>query len=211
VVTTDDNIVVDEYVWQEANRVMGKNPSWRGVTIHSPSPGRFVMTGFLKTRSQEESLNDYINLNFPYLDLLEKQVVVEENLLSEVNKSLQDRQFIDVVVQLNNGQLTLSGFMAYQKGEQLDGLITDFEQLPGIRSVRNFVVELAPEESMIDLTDQYRVTGYSVQGDANYNVVINGKILQRGDVLDGMTITSIKNDVILLERDGFKFKIVYNK
>ncbi|MCB1135748.1 MAG: type III secretion system inner membrane ring subunit SctD, partial [Chlamydiia bacterium] len=207
----DDNITVDEYVWQEANRVMGKNPDWRGVTIHSPAPGRFVMTGYLKKRAQAESLSDYINLSFPYLDLLEQKVIVEESLLDEVNKRLQDNQFVDVTVQLTNGQVTLSGYMGYKKGPLLATLITEFEKLPGVRAVRNFVVELAPEESMIDLSQQYSVTGSSRQGDASYSVVIDGKILSRGDTLDGMTITSIKSDVILLERDGFKYKIEYNK
>ena len=101
--------------------------------------------------------------------------------------------------------------MGFKKAPLLNSLLGEFEQIRGIRSVRNFVVELAPEESMIDLSDQYSVTGSSDQGSASFSVVVNGRILQRGDTLDGMTITSIKQDMILLERDGFKFKIDYNK
>lgn len=207
----DDNVVIDEYVWQETNRILGKNPDWRGVTVIASAPGKFQMTGYLKTRAQEASLNDYMNVNFPYLDLLDRQIVVEEVLLDTVRKRLQDGQFFDVAPQINNGELALTGVMRFGTGPALTALTEEFQTLRGVKSVRNYVVELAQEESLIDLSNQYAVTGHSGKGGANQSVVINGKILSRGDTLDGMTITSIKRNIIMLEREGFKFKIEYNQ
>jgi hypothetical protein len=41
-------------------------------------------------------------------------------------------------------------------------------------------------------------------------IVINGKILSIGDAIDGMTITGIMPNMVLLEKDGLKFRINYN-
>jgi hypothetical protein len=41
-------------------------------------------------------------------------------------------------------------------------------------------------------------------------VVINGRILSLGENLDGMTITNIMPTMVLLEKDGLKFRINYN-
>lgn len=206
----DDNIIIDEFIWQEQNQIMGKNANWQGVTMHSPSPGVFVLNGFLKTRDQLDSLLNYLSLNFAYIDLLDQKVVVEEVVLTEVDSLLQDAGLIDVAVRLTNGELTLTGTISYAQTEVLNSLLARFKQLQGIKNVKSFVVELAAEESMINLTSQYEVTGWSYYGDTSLNVVINGRILARGDVLDGMTITSIRQNVIFLEKDGFKYRIDYN-
>jgi hypothetical protein len=52
--------------------------------------------------------------------------------------------------------------------------------------------------------------GYSKKDGSNQFVVINGKILTLGDNLDGMIITSISPSLVVLEKDGLKFKINYN-
>ena len=52
--------------------------------------------------------------------------------------------------------------------------------------------------------------GFSKRDDESHYVVINGKILTLGDVLDGMTIMNIETTMVLLEKDGLKFKINYN-
>ncbi|MBM3192224.1 MAG: EscD/YscD/HrpQ family type III secretion system inner membrane ring protein, partial [Chlamydiae bacterium] len=63
----------------------------------------------------------------------------------------------------------------------------------------------------IDLSDKYKVTGTSKVGNVNQFVVINGQILTMGDALDGMTITQIEPDSVLLEKEGLKYKINYNQ
>lgn len=205
----DDNIVIDEYIWQESNQILGKNPEWAGVTIHSPAPGQFVVSGFLKTRKQLDTLLNHLSLNFPYMNLLEKKLIVEEEIKREVDARLKDQGVTEVTVDLTNGELILSGTVAHDQFPALEKLLKEFKGYEGIKALKNFVVEVAPEESMVDISAQYQVTGWSLQGDTSLNIVINGRILSRGDVLDGMTITSIKPNAIFLEKDGFKYRINY--
>lgn len=206
----DTGIVIDEYVWREINQVLARNPAWKSITIHSQEAGKFVLTGYLQTRKQAEQLWEYINSNFPYLDLLEKRIVVEEDVITTVSVALQSKGFKDVTAQMANGELTLSGSIPAGKEPVLAALIDELKQIQGIRDIKNFVAELAPDQSMINVSDHYEVTGVSHLG-ANLSVVINGRILTRGDALDGMTIISIKPNVIFLEKDGVKYRIDYSK
>ena len=111
----DTGVVIDEYVWQEANQIINKNPNWKGINIYASAPGKFILTGYLQTRKQAEQLSDYITANFPYLDLLEKRVIVEEDIVSSVSSVLQSMGFRDIVAQLTNGELTLTGVIARGK------------------------------------------------------------------------------------------------
>ena len=79
-----------------------------------------------------------------------------------------------------------------------------------MRLVKNFVIYTSAETSRIDVSRQYQVTGYSKKDDQNMFIVINGKIMSVGDAIDGMTITSIMPNMVLLEKDGLKFRINYN-
>lgn len=207
----DTGVVIDEFAWREINPTLNKNPSWRSVSIQSPSPGKFVLSGYLQTRKESEQLWDYVSNNFPYINLLEKKIVVEEDVISNVSSLLLHEGFKDVTVQMSEGEITLTGFIPTGKQPVLAKLVTDFKAISGIRGVKSYVTELAGDQSMINLTDKYEVTGYSHQGKGNLSVVINGRILIRGDVLDGMLITSIKPNVIFLEKDGVKYRIDYNK
>lgn len=207
----NNNIVIDELVWQETNLILAKNPAWNSITLQAPRPGQFVLTGYLQSSKESETLTDYINVHFPYLDKLSNQVVVEEQLIDKINVELLEHAFHDIFVEINNGELTLSGYTSSTKAVELQNILSRMKSVRGIRSVKNFVVELAPEESMIDLSERYEVTGHFRHANVNVSVVINGRILARGDTIDGMTITSIKPSSIFLEKDGFKFKIDYNK
>lgn len=206
----DSGIVIDEYVWREFNQVLEKNPQWKGITLYSPTPGHFVISGNLQTKVQSEKLSDYLTANFPYLDLLDRRVVVEEEVLSSVNSALQTLNLRDVSVQLNGGDLTLVGAIPASKTQDFDAALAEFKQLPGIRGVRNLVTQQAPEASVINISDKYEVSGYSQSG-KNVNVIVNGRILSVGDSLDGMNLTSIKSNTILLEKDGVKYKIDFSR
>lgn len=207
--SVDDNgIIVDEYVWQELNSILAK--TWRGITIQSPAAGEFVLTGYLETRRQAAQLSDYINLNFPYLDLLKKQVVVEEDVVNQINAWLQDANLRSVTVDMNQGEISLSGNISPDRVNDFNQIITRIKQIPGVRIVNNAVhAQAAPELVGIEnISDQYQVTGTSKIGD-KHTVVIQGRILSEGDILDGMTITQITSDKILLEKDGAQFRINY--
>lgn len=208
----DDSVVIDELVWQETNQILAKNREWRGVTVRSKNkiPGQFVVTGSMQTQEQYETLIGHLNRNFPYLDRLDKKIIVEEAIVSQADSMLRDRGFTDITVSIANGDITLSGTMSYEQTETLDKTLAEIRTLDGVKNLKNFVVELEPEQAMVDLTGQYEITGYSMRGSTSINVVINGRILSRGDTLDGMTVTSIRSNSVFLEKDGFKFRIDYS-
>ncbi len=206
----EDNVVVDEYVWQNMNALLMTNPDWIGISIHSPSPGRFVMRGYLQTPEQAIALSDYINVNFPYLDRLDNQVVVEGNLATQIQAMLIEKGFASVAFQLNNGELVLTGRVDEKNKASYDETVNHLKALMGIRSVKNFVVLSTADTSRIDLSTKYTVTGSSKKDTHNLFVLINGKIVGKGDILDGMTITSVQPNMVLLEKDGLKFRINYN-
>lgn len=206
----DDHVVDDEAIWQEMNILLSKIPEFEGVSMHASEPGKFVLTGFLKSSAQASALTDYMNLNFNYLDRLENCVVVENEVLDEVKGQLLQQGLNGVNVDYSNGQVILTGYIPSTSEDNFLTLVEKFATIPGIRQVRNYVVFLSPEQAVGNLTTKYRVTGFSKHGNINVNVVINGCILSRGDTIDGLTITSIQAHTIFLEKDGLKYKIEYN-
>lgn len=207
----DSGVIIDEGVWRELNQVISQNPNWKGISIQSPTPGHFVISGYLKSRKQAEQLWDYISSNFPYLDLLERRVIVEEDVVSTIGAQLQNGGFKDISAQMNEGDVVLSGNIGAGKTADFNKVLARIKEIPGVRNVKNFVAELAPEQSMVNITDKYEVSGISQRGSANTSVIINGRILSRGDSLDGMTISSIRSNAIFLEKDGVKYRIDYNR
>lgn len=210
VVNIDDNIVIDEYVWQNMNALLVTNPDWMGVSVYATEPGKFVLRGYLKTLDQVEGLTDYMNLNFPYLDRLNNQVVIESNLFTQIQSSLSSKGLAGVQLQLSDGEVVLSGRTDKEHNEKLLELIPHIKEIPGIRIVKNFVVITSEDTSLADISSQYQVTGFSKRDEKDYFVVINGRILGKGDILDGMKIYGVKSNLVLLEKDGVKYKINYN-
>lgn len=206
----EDTVVIDELVWSNINALLVTNPAWQGITVTSPAPGKFVIRGYLQTLDQAQALSDYLNMNFPYLDRLDNQVVVESNLTTQVQSMLLEKGFNNVSYQLTDGELVLSGRVDGKDSPRFDALVHEFKALTGVRMLKNFVIYTTEESSIVDLTSKYKVMGYSKKDGANQFVVINGKILSLGDNLDGMIITTISPTAVLLEKDGLKFKINYN-
>ncbi len=207
----EDNVVIDEYVWQNVNALLTSNGGWQGVSISSIEPGRFVMRGYLQTLDQAQALSDYMNLNFPYLDRLNNQVVVETNLQMQVESMLFEHGFTGVTFQLSNGELVLTGRVDSKNSSNFNTLLHQFKEIMGIRMVKNFVVLTSGADSArTDLSSKYQVTGFSKRDDKDYFVFINGKILGKNDILDGMKITGVLPNMVLLEKDGLKFRINYN-
>ena len=208
--TIEDNVVIDEYVWQNMNALLMTYPDWVGISVYSMEPGKFMLRGYLKTLNQMEALSDYMNLNFPYLDRLDNQVIVESNLLTQIQSSLAANGLAGVQLQLSNGEVVLSGRADKAQNEKLLEMLPHLKALPGVRIVKNFVVITTEDTTRTDISDQYPVTGYSKRDEKDYYVVINGRILGKGDVLDGMKVTGVKLNLVLLEKDGVKYKINYN-
>jgi hypothetical protein len=149
-------------------------------------------------------------MNFPYLDRLENQVVVESDLQTQVQSLLVAKGFNGVSFQLSNGELVLSGRVDGTKSSSFNSMVEQCKNLRGIRLVKNFVVYTTADSSRVDVSAKYQVSGYSRKDDKNMFVVINGKILSVGDTIDGMSITHILSNMVLLEKDGIKFRINYN-
>ncbi|NNM44188.1 MAG: type III secretion system inner membrane ring subunit SctD [Chlamydiae bacterium] len=206
----EDNVVIDEYVSQSMNSLLVTNPNWVGVSVQAPTPGRFILTGYLQTAEQAQTLTDYVNINFPYLDKLDNQVVVEANLINQVQGMLFERGFSNVQFQITNGEIVFAGRIDERQSSSLASLLAQLKAEPGVRSVKNYIVMVTEDSARVDLSSQYQVVGYSKQDDSKRYVVINGRILAEGNSLDGMLITEIEANSILLEKDGLKFRINYN-
>ena len=108
----------------------------------------------------------------------------------------------------SNGELVLAGRVNQSSEKKFKELIATLKKLPGIRSVKNFVIMTTASTARIDLSNKYQVTGTSKYGTENQYVVINGLILAKGDSLEGMTITDALSDEVQLEKDGLKYKIL---
>jgi type III secretion system YscD/HrpQ family protein len=206
----EDNVVVDELVWQNMNALLSTNPNWDGVSVYSTSPGKFVVRGYLQNVQAYENLSDFLTLNFPYLDKLDNQVIVESNLQMAIQGILTQQGFSGVNFQINQGEVVLSGKIAENQSSSFEALQKRIRHLPGIRSVKNFVIQTTQESSRVDISSQYNVTGFSKSDNDQYYVVINGKIIGTGDNLDGMMVTEVTQKSVLLEKDGQKFSITYN-
>lgn len=206
----DSGIVIDEYVWQETNQVLNKNPSWRTITLQSPTAGQFILTGTLQTTKQADQLYEYITANFPYLDRLEKHVVIEEDVINSVKNDFEKVGIYNTQVVFRSGELVITGGVPATKQEEFDSIIQEIKKIPGVRDVRVQISSLAAEKSMINISDRYEVTGFSQIGN-NISVVINGRIVTKGDVIDGMTIKEISPGTILLEKEGISYRIDFSK
>ena len=206
----DNGVIIDEYVWREINQVLEKNPAWKGITVMAPSPGKFVVSGYLETQTQAERLSEYLSSNFPYPELLDKKIIVDQEILNQINVILQNKGFRGITAKLSNGEVSLAGGIPKGKGEELNAALAEIKEIRGVRTIRNTTTGLAAEQSVVNISDKYEVTGISNQA-GNMSVVINGRILMKGDALDGMTITTIQPNVIYLEKDDVKYKIDINR
>lgn len=205
----DKGIFIDEFTTREINNLLSRNKAYRGVTVTTPEPGRFVLSGYLQTNDQADRLNEYISVNFPNLTSLERRIIIEEDVINNVENMLQKAGIRNIKVKISNNVLSLNGGIPSGKEPDYNRIIEQAKAIPGIRDVRSYVNELPPEATLVNISDKYKVSGASNQGGVNLSVVINGRIVSRGDNLDGMTITSIKPNVIFLEKDGIKYRIDY--
>jgi type III secretion system YscD/HrpQ family protein len=207
----EDNVVIDEIVWSDMNAFLARNPSWRAVTMIAYAPGKFTLKGYVETMDDATSLSQYVAMNFPYNEKLENQVVVANTLEMQVQSILVERGFVNVTFQLGNGELVLSGRVNENSEKEFMQTLKELKKISGIRSLKNFVIITTASTTRINLSDKYKVTGTSKLGNISQYVVINGQILTMGDPLDGMMITQIEGDAVLLEKDGLKYRINYNQ
>ncbi len=208
--SVEDTVVIDELVWQNMNSLFLSNPEWQAVTVYAPAPGKFVLRGYVQTPELFQQLTEYMNANFPYPNLLENRVNIENNLQLQVQSMLAEKQYLGVNFTLVGGELVLSGRVDDRDSSDFTSLVTNLSNIPGITTVKNYVVYATIDSTRIDLSDQYKISGFSVGTNNDLFIVINQKIFSTGDTLNGMLITDIQPNAIFLEKDGVKFKINYN-
>lgn len=136
----DDNVVVDDDVSQEMNLILSRYPIWRSINIHAPQPGRFVVSGYLPTRDEGAELEDFVNVQFPYVDRLTNYVVIEEDLSQDIMSKLHNYGFFSVKVALSNGEVSLSGYINSNYEPAFSKTIREMSRIVGVRSVNNYVV-----------------------------------------------------------------------
>jgi type III secretion system YscD/HrpQ family protein len=208
----DGGVIINEYVWREINQVLADNPNWRGVTVYANTPGHFILSGYLETRKQADEVWEYMSRNFPYLDLLENKIVVEEDVLTIINKALRSKGFTAVAAKMGNtGELILSGNIAAGKEAVYNELLAQFKDVAGVRDIQSFVSEASQGEAVVNITGQYTVSGFSRLNGGQLSVVINGRILTEGDMLDDMTITKIQQNAVFLLKDGVMYRIDFGR
>jgi type III secretion system YscD/HrpQ family protein len=203
----DSGVIIDEYVWSEADMLLARNPLWKGISIHATAPGRFVLSGALQTRQQSEQLWDYVTRNFSYLDLLENRVVVEEDIVNAIRTALYERGLRAIKVEIVNGEIVVSGHVPVGKLPEVNTVVTKFKDVAGSRGIYSTVTEVAPQEAVVNISDRYTITGFSKTDSGNLAAIINGRILAQGDVLDGMKIIQITQSAVILEKDEVRYRI----
>ncbi len=207
----EDNVIVDEFVWKDFNNVLNEIEAFRSVSLHSPKAGIFVISGYVADPKTAEELTDYINSNFPYIDKLQNKVVIEEVLQAQIASQLAAQNMSGITFEIIAGELVLAGRYNKKEEKDLERLITEFKKTEGIHFVKNLAIPSSASAARIDLSNKYKITGYAKYDGENFSVVANGKIVSLGGLLDGMQITSITPDEILLEKDELKYKINYSR
>lgn len=207
IMSIEDNVVIDEGVSRETNEILSANPDWNGIYVRAITPGKFVVIGYLKTSAEMTALNDYLTLNFPYLDRLENTVAVEDVLNTEVASMLMQGGFSAVTYQLNNGEVILSGVYDRNKEREFEELQGRIRKQRSITTLKNFAIPTSPQMAALDISSHFAVSGITLHDKKGVNAIINGKLYGLGDAVDGMDITQIEEKTILLEKDGVKYRI----
>ncbi len=205
----EDTVVIDEVLSKTMNDLLSSHANWRSVSISAPQPGQFVVSGYIQTNAEAQNLNDYLLINFPYAEKLTNRVTVEEILNIEVASLMLSKGFASVSFQLNQGSIVLSGLYTEERKKEYAALLKELNTLPGVHAVKNLATPTSHQMARIDLSQQYQVSGSSLFDGRGYSVILNGKVFTRGDFVDGMKITSIESNTILLEKDGLKYTINY--
>jgi type III secretion system YscD/HrpQ family protein len=202
-------VVADSNVWQETNQLIARNPDWAGVTMFSETPGQFIVRGAVASAQQLQALQDYLNLNFTYRDRLTNQVVVQAALQEQIAAQLAEAELGAVQPTWEAGQLTLRGNLTEQQANKLKETLPNLRKLPGVNSIDNLTMVARAGAGIVDVTSKYPISGW-IAHPSSPAVVIGGTLRYVGELLDGMTITSIANNEVRLEKSGVEYKINYN-
>jgi type III secretion system YscD/HrpQ family protein len=211
VLSIENNIIIDEYVWKNTNDLLNNNALWRNVAVHSAKAGKFIVSGYLASPDEAQKLMGYLNANFPYVDKLESRVVVENVLKLQIEGLIITKGFSAITYQLNNGELVIAGRYSMDNSSEFESLLDNLKKLDGVRTLKNVAIKTTPDMARINLSQTYTVSGYITSDKKGVSIIVNNKIVNMGGSLDGMKITDINPDSIYLEKEGLKYKIDYKR
>ena len=206
----EDTVVIDELVWQNANALIQTNPNWKGILIQAIAPAEFVLRGYLETIDQQAELLEYIALNFTYLNQLKNELVINALIQQRVQSILTRSGFGTVSFNYSMGELVLSGPVEKGQERTFKKIVDEITEIKGVENVESIITFTSESSARIDISSKYQVNGSSIKDGIEAFVLINGRILSKGKMLDGMLITAITSKEILLEKDGVKYKIDFN-
>ncbi|MBM3197496.1 MAG: EscD/YscD/HrpQ family type III secretion system inner membrane ring protein [Chlamydiae bacterium] len=206
----EDTVVIDELVWQNANALIQTNPNWKGILIQAIAPAEFVLRGYLETIDQQAELLEYIALNFTYLNQLKNELVINALIQQRVQSILTRSGFGTVSFNYSMGELVLSGPVEKGQERTFKKIVDQITEIKGVENVESIITYTSESSARIDISSKYQVNGSSIKDGIEAFVLINGRILSKGKMLDGMLITAITSKEILLEKDGVKYKIDFN-
>jgi hypothetical protein len=108
------------------------------------------------------------------------------------------------------GELVLSGPVEKGQERTFKKIVDEITEIKGVENVESIITFTSESSARIDISSKYQVNGSSIKDGIEAFVLINGRILSKGKMLDGMLITAITSKEILLEKDGVKYKIDFN-
>ena len=207
----DDNIIIDLGIAKTFNENLEDQESFRSVNVLVKEPSKFELAGSVADTKTFQNLVDYINFNFPYVDKLDNKVVIDEILESFVGAKLLEYNLSAITFEIVSQELILAGRYDKKQKSNFDNFISLMEKTNGIRNIKNIAIPSHEQNARIDITQNYKVTGEASINGENISILINGKIVNLGDSIDGFLITKILENTILLEKDELKYKIDYSR
>ena len=146
-----------------------------------------------------------------YLDKLKNEVVINQILQAQVASIITKYNMFGINFEVISNELVLAGRYDENKVTEFNEFLKELKKTKGINSIKNLAVVSTESSARIDISDKYKITGYSSYDGVNFSVIVNGKIITLGDLIDGLKITKITQDAILLEKDDIKYTISYSR
>jgi len=136
--------------------------------------------------------------------------VINTLVQQRIQAILTQNGFGNVSFNYSMGDLVLSGPVEKSQEKSLNKIVEQIRKIKGVENIDAIVTFTNQNTARIDISTKYQVNGSSIRDGVEAYVLINGKILSKGKMLDGMLITAITAKEIFLEKDGVKYKIDFN-
>jgi len=209
----EDHIVINTTIVDEMNAIFAKNASWQTVNMQAcPNSGQFILSGYVEDLPAAQSLQDYVNLYFPYLERFTNRVLVQSLIYDRVVNILHQMGHLNIQVSCLEGNVSLTGTAA-TSSSSFEEAVSDIRKVHGVRRVNNNVIfsgSPSPRGETTDLSDRYTVTGILMKGKQGIGATINQRVYFLGELIDGMEIADIHRHGILLKQGGLNFTIYYD-